>query len=46
MESFKNRNITFSSFEMNVAVSIFAIGGLIGALPAGMMADYLGRLAS
>ncbi|CAI8001656.1 Solute carrier family 2, facilitated glucose transporter member 1 [Geodia barretti] len=42
-QSFEDRNITFSSLEMNVAVSIFAIGGLLGAVSAGILADFLGR---
>ena len=33
----------FTSFEMNVSESVFALGGLLGALPAGLMADGLGR---
>ena len=45
-QSFEDRNITFSSLEMNVAVSIFAIGGLLGAITAGILADFLGRFAS
>ena len=43
MESLRTNHTQFSSLEMNVAVSIFAIGGLLGAVPAGMMADFLGR---
>ena len=48
-ESFGRENVTgplsenFSSLEMNVAVAIFAIGGMLGALPAGSLADLLGR---
>ena len=39
-----NHNHTkFTSFEMNVSESVFALGGLLGALPAGLMADGLGR---
>ncbi len=34
---------TFSSLEMDFAVAIFAIGGMLGALPAGTLADLLGR---
>lgn len=33
----------FSTLEMTFAVSIFAIGGMLGALPAGLIADRLGR---
>jgi MFS family permease len=33
----------FSSLEMTFAVAIFAIGGMLGALPAGLIADQLGR---
>ena len=33
----------FSSLEMTIAVAIFAIGGMLGALPAGLIADTLGR---
>lgn len=33
----------FTSTEMNVAVAIFAIGGMFGALPAGPLADLIGR---
>ena len=33
----------FTSFEMNVSESVFALGGLLEALPAGLMADGLGR---
>lgn len=33
----------FSSLEMTFAVAIFAIGGMLGALPAGLIADHLGR---
>lgn len=35
----------FSSTEINVAVAIFAVGGMIGALVGGALADvsYLGR---
>ena len=29
---------------MNVAVAIFAIGGMVGALPTGFVADSIGRL--
>ena len=34
---------SFSDFEWIVAVSIFAIGGMIGSLPAGIVADLIGR---
>ena len=33
----------FTDDEMAVAVAIFAIGGMIGALPAGIIADVIGR---
>ena len=35
----------FSSTEINVAVAIFAVGGMFGALVGGALADvsYLGR---
>lgn len=33
----------FSSLEMTFAVAIFAIGGMLGALPAGLIADQIGR---
>ena len=33
----------FSTLEMRFAVAIFAIGGMLGALPAGIITDYLGR---
>ena len=33
----------FSSLGMTFAVAIFAIGGMLGALPAGLIADHLGR---
>ena len=33
----------FSFLEMNVAVSIFAFGGMLGAIPAGVLADVVGR---
>ena len=35
----------FSSTEINVAVAIFAVGGMLGALVGGALADvsYLGR---
>ena len=33
----------FSFLEMSVAASIFAIGGMLGALPAGTLADAVGR---
>ena len=33
----------FTSFEMNVSESVSTLGGLLGALPAGLMADGLGR---
>ena len=36
-------SVPFSDDEMTVAVAIFAIGGMIGALPAGIIADFIGR---
>lgn len=36
----------FSEKEMTIAVSIFAIGGMVGALPTGIIADIVGRLAT
>jgi len=33
----------FSFFEMSVAVSIFPIGGMLGVMPAGALADVVGR---
>ena len=44
--SFNSGNGTGTSFsdnEMTVAIAIFAIGGMLGALPAGIIADLLGR---
>ena len=35
--------VPFTSFEMDVAVAIYAIGGMFGALPAGFLADLVGR---
>ena len=38
----------FSSTEINVAVAIFAVGGMLGALVGGAFANvsYLGRLGN
>ncbi len=36
-------SVPFSDDEMTVAVAIFAVGGMMGALPAGVIADYIGR---
>lgn len=38
-------DVPFTTLEMNVAVAIFAIGGLVGAVPAGLFADFIGRSA-
>ncbi len=35
-----------SSLEMDFAVAIFALGGMFGALPAGALADFIGRLVN
>ena len=46
-DSFNNNGsrlyANFSSLEMTFAVAIFAIGGILGAVPAGLIADTLGR---
>lgn len=36
-------DVPFTSFEMDVAVAIYAVGGMFGALPAGYLADLIGR---
>ncbi|XP_064401710.1 solute carrier family 2, facilitated glucose transporter member 3-like [Halichondria panicea] len=36
-------SVPFSDDLMTVAVAIFAVGGMMGALPAGVIADYIGR---
>ena len=33
----------FSFLEMNVAMSIFPFGGMLGVIPAGVLADSVGR---
>ena len=38
-----DRSHGFTDLEWAAAVSIFAIGGMFGALPAGAMADCVGR---
>ena len=42
-ESFENRTHHFSDTEMTISIAIFAIGGMLGAVPAGLIADILGR---
>ena len=44
--SFGNGTRAFSEVEMTAAVSIFAIGGMVGSLPTGTIADLVGRLAT
>ena len=39
-------SVPFSDDLMTVAVAIFAVGGMMGALPAGVIADYIGRYCS
>lgn len=39
------QDLDMSGFEFSLAVSIFAIGGLLGALSAGWIADAIGRRA-
>lgn len=43
MNSTMARTHQFSDLEWAVTVSIFAIGGMFGALPAGALADCIGR---
>ena len=34
---------SFSDLEWAAAAAIFAVGGMLGSLPAGVIADFIGR---